>query len=351
MAFIPLNRVHWLYWLALLWCCAYLLLTLTWWQQYKQQDLQLQQTTALLPWVKPVQTLIRHLQTERGLSAGQVTPSLPYKPALQIQYLLTDAAWRDLSLALQQQTSRELLALQRLLAQTPLTALRQQVLYNGLESTPTDGVAIIKAYSAVIKPLLQYVQQLQQDGVLDWQQHSSAISQLTEMIERSGLERAMLHIAMAEQDMSAARYQSYVFVMNELQDLQSAFEERCPPAVLQQWQQWQQQPRYQQLTKVREQALNQQFLMAPALWFSLSSDNINLLYQLQQKLQLQLQQDLTDGQQTRLEAMQQLKLHQQYILLLLLLILWRMHRLNITTAKLRPQQRLPGTFGQQIEQG
>lgn len=351
MAFIPLNRVHWLYWLALLWCCVYLLLTLTWWQQYKQQELALRQTTELLPWVEPVQTLIRNLQTERGLSAGQVTPSLPYKPALHIQYLLTDAAWRDLTVALQQQTTAELSAVQRLLAQNPLTALRQQVLYNGLESTPADGAVIIKAYSAVIKPLLQYVQLLQQDGALQWQQHSSAISQLTEMIERSGLERAMLHIAMAEQDMSAARYQNYVFVMNELQDHQSAFEELSPAAVLQQWQKWQQQQPYQQLTNLREQALNQQFSMAPALWFSLSTDNINLLYQLQQQLQLALQQDLADARQTRLEGMQQLQLHQQYILLLLLLILWRMHRLNITTATPKQQNSLSGAFAQQIEQG
>jgi|GEM_PF-2825444 len=351
MAFIPLNRVHWLYWLALLWCCVYLLLTLTWWQQYKQQELQHRQTTELLPWVEPVQRLIRNLQTERGLSAGQVTPSLPYKPALHIQYLLTDAAWRDLTVALQQQTIPELSAMQRLLAQNPLTALRQQVLYNGLESTPADGAVIIKAYSAIIKPLLQYVQLLQQDGALEWQQHSSAISQLTEMIERSGLERAMLHIAMAEQEMSAARYQNYVFVINELQDHQSTFEELCPAAVLQQWQNWQQQLPYRQLTKVREQALNQQFSVAPALWFSLSSDNINQLYQLQLELQVLLQQDLATARQTGQQAVQQLKLHQQYMLLLLLLILWRMHRLNITTANQQPQQSLPGVFQHQIEQG
>lgn len=351
MAFIPLNRVHWLYWLALLWCCVYLLLTLSWWQQYKHQELQLQQTAALLPWVEPVQTLIRNLQTERGLSAGQVTPSLPYKPALQIQYLLTDAAWRDLTVALEQQTAPAQSVLMKVLAQNPLPALRQQVLYNGLESTPVDGAIIIKAYSAVIKPLLQYVQQLQQDGDMPWQQHSNAISQLTEMIERSGLERAMLHMAMAEQEMSAARYQNYVFVMNELRDHQSAFEERSPAAVLQDWQQWQQQQHYQQLTEVREQALNQQFSVPPALWFSLSSTNINQLYQLQQDLQLQLQQDLTEGRQTRLEAMQQLQLHQQYMLLLLLLILWRMHRLNIITAKERPQPKSTVSFQQQIGQG
>lgn len=329
MAFIPLKRVHWLYWLALLWCSVYLLLNLSWWQQTNQQGEQIRQTEQLLPVLLPVQHLIQQLQLERGLSAGLVTPSLPYKPALQIQYLLTDAAWRDLSLQLaQHRLTPEHPQLNQLIRQQPLLALRQQVIYNGMDVMPTDGASVIKAYSAVIKPLLQFVQSLRQDGKSDWQQHSTAISSLTDAIERAGLERALLHIATAEQEMTAGRHQNYVFVVNEQRDFLKEFAAKSPATVLTLWQQWQQSATYQELVLVREQALLQQFSVTPAQWFSLASQNINQLYQLQQQLQLQLQQDLAKAQLLRQQMLLQLELHQQLIVLLLLLLLWRMYRLN-----------------------
>lgn len=351
MAFIPTTRVHWLYWLALVWCSVYLLMNLSWWLQNNQQQQLLNQSTQLMRVVPPVQFLIHQLQTERGLSAGQVTPSLPYKPALQLQYLLTNAAWRDLTQVLDQQPAApEQSTLRQLMEKTPLMALRQQVLHHDYDTTAVDGADIIQAYSAVIKPLLKYLRLLQQDGEQDWQRHSRAMMQLTEMIERSGLERAMLHIAMAEQEMSAARYQTYVFTISELRDHQLRFEHNASDAVHLQWQQWQQQARYQQLMATREQALKQQFSVAPALWFALSTDNINQLYLLQQQLRAQLMQDVADANLVRQQMAEQLQLNQKYMVLVLLLLLWRMHRLNIMP---RPERTTsPRSTGwQQIEQG
>ncbi|WP_306519120.1 nitrate- and nitrite sensing domain-containing protein [Rheinheimera sp.] len=349
MAFIPLNRVHWLYWLALLWCSVYLLLTLFWWQQTHQQGEQIRRTEQLMPLLLPVQHLIQQLQLERGLSAGQVTPSLPYKPALQIQYLLTDAAWRDLSVVLEQhRPSAENMPLNQLTRQHPLLALRQEVTYNGLDLMPTDGAAVIKAYSAVIKPLLQFVQLLRQEGKLDWQQHSTAISSLTEAIERAGLERALLHIATAEQEMTAGRHQNYVFVVNEQRDFLQEFEAKSPATVLTLWQQWQQSEAYQQLVLVREQALQQQFSVTPAQWFSLATQNINQLYLLQRQLQFQLQQDLAKAHLLRQQMLLQLQLHQQLIVLLLLLLLWRMYRLNRANQPVAKNARLESTMHNQF---
>lgn len=323
------KKVHWIYWLALLWFSVYLLLTLSWWQQNIKQHEQIQHIEQLLPWVEPVQELVKQLQTERGLSAGKVTPALSYEPALQIQYLLTDAAFRDLAVQLEQQISGpDTLHLKQFVQQNPLPALRQQVTYAGLDGIPLDGNAVIKAYSALIKPLLQFLQPLRQDADSQWQQHSLAIAALTEAIERAGLERAMLHIANAEQQMSASRYQNYVIVVNERLSFIDVFQQHSPAPIQQRWVKWKEGDVFKQLTQWREQALAQEFIVPPEQWFLMATQHINFLYQLQHQLQLQLNDELQQAGFTLELQLEQLQIRQQLIALLLLLLLWRMYRLQ-----------------------
>ncbi len=79
------KKVHWIYWLALLWFSVYLLLTLSWWQQNIKEREQIQHIEQLLPWIEPVQQLVKQLQAERGLSCQArslllcLMKNLPYK--------------------------------------------------------------------------------------------------------------------------------------------------------------------------------------------------------------------------------------------------------------------------------
>jgi hypothetical protein len=323
------KKVHWIYWLALLWFSVYLLLTLSWWQQNIKEREQIQHIEQLLPWIEPIQQLVKQLQTERGLSAGKVTPALSYEPALQIQYLLTDAAFRDLAVQLEQQKpGSDTLLLQQFLQNNPLPALRQQVTFAGLDGIPLDGATVIKAYSALIKPLLQFLQPLRQDADSQWQQQSLAIAALTEATERAGLERAMLHIANAEQQMSASRYQNYVIVVNERLSFIDIFQENSPASIQQRWLNWKNGTVFKQLTQWREQALQQEFKVPPAQWFLTATQNINFMYQLQHQLQQQLNNELKQAGATLELQQEQLQLRQQLFALLLLLLLWRMYRLQ-----------------------
>lgn len=341
------KKVHWMYWLALLWFSVYLLLTFSWWQQNIKEREQIQHIEQLLPWVEPVQQLVQQLQTERGLSAGKVTPALSYEPALQIQYLMTDAAFRDLAVHLEQQKSGpDTLHLQQFVQQNPLPALRQQVTYAGLDGTPLDGASVIKAYSALIKPLLQFLQPLRQDADSQWQNHSLAIAALTEAIERAGLERAMLHIANAEQQMSASRYQNYVIVVNERLSFIDVFQQHSPMNIQQSWQEWKEGAVFKQLTQWREQALAQEFQVPPAQWFLMATKHINFLYQLQHQLQHQLSAELKQAGVALELQLDQLQLRQQLIALLLLGLLWRMYRLQCqrTDTKLHTTNKLHNQF-------
>lgn len=323
------QRVHWTYWLALMWFSVYMLLTLFWWQQNIKEREQIQHVEQLMPWVTPIQLLIQQLQAERGLSAGKVTPALSYEPALQIQYLLTDAAWRDLSLKLEQQnTGADTQLLQQFFRQNPLPALRQEVTYAGLEGMQLDGAAVIKAYSTLIKPLILFLQPLRQGADTKWQQHSMAIAALTEAIERAGLERAMLHIANAEQQMSASRYQNYVIVVNERLAFIEDFQTHSPDNIKTVFGEWKEGPVFKQLTLLREQALAQQFTVAPDEWFALATEHINFMFRLQYQLQLQTTNELHQASLLLKEQLQQLQLRQELIALLLLGLLWRMYRLQ-----------------------
>lgn len=334
------KKVHWIYWLALLWFSAYLLLTLSWWQQNIKEREEIRHLEQLLPWVEPVQQLVRQLQTERGLSAGKVTPALSYEPALQIQYLLTDAAFRDLVVSLEQQKlAPGTTQLQYFVQQNPLPALRQQVIYAGLDSVPLDGASVIKAYSDLIKPLLQFLQPLHQEAGSQWQQHSLAIAALTEAIERAGLERAMLHIANAEQQMSASRYQNYVIVVNERLSFIEIFQKHSPAHIQQRWLAWKEDAGFKQLTQWREQALAQEFTVPPEQWFLTATKHINFMYQLEHQLQLQLSDELQQAGLALELQMEQLQLRRQLMAVLLLGLLWRMYRLQYRQTD---KQQLPG---------
>ncbi len=138
----------------------------------------------------------------------------------------------------------------------------------------------------------------------------------------------MLHIANAEQQMSASRYQNYVIVVNERLSFIDVFQQNSPASIQQRWLNWKNGAVFKQLTLWREQALDQEFMVPPEQWFLMATQNINFMYQLQYQLQQQLNDELQQAGFTLELQQEQLQLRQQLIALLLLLLLWRMYRLQ-----------------------
>ena len=71
----------------------------------------------------------------------------------------------------------------------------------------------------------------------------------------------------------------------------------------------------------------------------MATQNINFMYQLQRQLQLQLNDELQQADFTLVLQLEQLHLRQQLITLLLLLLLWRMYRVQ---HQFKDHNHLPG---------
>ena len=94
------NSQKWMFWLILSVVTIYLTLTLHWLLLNQQQQQKLHTTLEALPLLIPVQQLTQQLQAERGMLSGFATQKLPVRPAIELQQLQTDAAWRDLQLVI-----------------------------------------------------------------------------------------------------------------------------------------------------------------------------------------------------------------------------------------------------------
>ena len=141
--------------------------------------------------------------------SGFSTERLPSRPPIELQQLQTDAAWRELEITLadnQPAATTFNQYLSTLPKQHQLFLLRQHVIEKQLSSTEVKVT-----YTNLLQPLLNFTDYLQQKNKLASLGNAlAAIQSLTEALERAGLERATLHIAFAEQQMSPSRYQSYV---------------------------------------------------------------------------------------------------------------------------------------------
>jgi len=319
------NNQIWIFWLLTTIVTLYLLLTLNWLAKNQQQQLKLQTTLDAVPLLLPLQQLGRQLQAERGMLSGFATQQLPARPPIELQQLQTDAAWRDLELALadtQAQTlSSYLLTLPK---QQQLFLLRQQVIEHQLSSTQVK-----QAYTELLLPLLGFAQYLQTKNELAQLRGAlSGIQTLTEALERAGQERATLHIAFAQRQMSPSRYQSYVILMNEQLDYLRQVPSFASAELQQEWLMVQSQIENGAFTELRDLALAQQFEGDPALWFALASSRIDQLYQFRTKLCHQLQRLTEDMAQQLDKTNQQLLTQLQTLLLIFLLTAWRLYRLH-----------------------
>jgi Fe2+ transport system protein B len=321
------SSQRWIFWLLLIIASIYLALTLNWILNNQQQQYKLQTTLNALPLLLPVQQLTQQLQTERGMLAGFATQQLPSRPPIELQQLQTDAAWRDLELTLAEQQAISETAqdyLKTLPEKTQLLLLRQRISDQQLNSSD-----IKRAYSALLRPLLDLADYLQQKNELTGlTKPLAAIVVLTEALERAGQERATLHVAFAEQQMSASRYQSYIILVNEQMDYLQQFAALSSPELQQQWLMVQSQFENGAFIEQREQALAQDFDGDATLWFTLASTRMDKIYQLRAELcqQLLLQAHHMDLQLE--QVFQQLVKQLQWLLLIYLLLIWRIYRLH-----------------------
>lgn len=320
------SSQKWTFWLLLMIVTVYLFLTFKWLIQNQQQQLKLQTTLVALPLLIPIQQLSQQLQAERGLLSGFATQQLPKRPAVELQQLQTDAAWRDLQLVLNAQfTSAQHLKeyLLTLPKQQQLYLLRQKVLEQQLNSTQVK-----RSYTELLQPFLNLAEYLQLKNELPGLTRPlSSIAALTHALELAGQERATLHMAFAEQQMQPSRYQSYVILVNEQMDFLEKFSQLTSPALQQQWRLVQSQFENSAFFELRNQALAQQFEGDAALWFGLASTRIDRIYQLRAELchQLQLQAHEMDDELRR--SFQQFVTQSQWLSLLFLLLVWRLYRL------------------------
>jgi hypothetical protein len=304
----------------------------------QQQHHKLQTTLDALPLLLPLQQLTQQLQAERGMLSGFATQQLPSRPPIELQQLQTDAAWRGLELVLadsQPATTTFNQYLSTLPKKQQLFLLRQQVLETQLSSTEVK-----LQYTRLLQPLLHFPEYLQQKNELASLSNSlSAILSLTEALERAGLERATLHVAFAEQQMSPSRYQSYVILVNEQMDFLQQFAALSAPELQQQWLTVQSHFENGAFIDLREQALTQQFDGDPALWFALATTRIDKIYQLRTELCQQLQLLAQGMDQQFGHANQQLRTQLESLLLVFLLLVWRLYRLHYVCSPRMPQIR------------
>lgn len=320
------SSQKWTFWLILMIVTVYLLLTFKWLIQNHQQQLKLQTTLDTLPLLIPIQQLSQQLQAERGLLSGFVTQQLPVRPAVELQQLQTDAAWRDLDLVLNAQVTSSK-HLEEYLVTLPkaqhLYLLRQKVLEQQLNSTQVK-----RSYTELLKPFLNLAEYLQlQNELPGLNRPLSSIAALTHALELAGQERATLHMAFAERQMQPSRYQSYVILVNEQMDFLQKFSQLSTPALHQQWRVVQTQFENSAFFELRNQALAQQFEGDAALWFGLASERIDRIYQLRTELCYQLQQQADEMDHELRRSFEQFVTQSQCLSLLFLLLVWRLYRL------------------------
>lgn len=332
------SSQKWIFWLLLIIVSIYLALTMNWLFKNQQQHLKLQTMSNVLPLLLPLQQLAQQLQTERGMLAGFATQQLPTRPPVELQQLQTDAAWRDLGLVLADnqaitETNADYLAL--LPKQQQLFLLRQQIIDQQLSSSDVK-----RAYTGILLPLLEFAGYLQEKNQLAaLTRPLSALVALTEALERAGQERATLHVAFAEQEMSASRYQSYVILVNEQTDYLQQFANLSSAELQQLWLMTQSQFENGAFIELREQALAQQFDGDVTLWFMLASARMDKIYQLRTDLCQQLQQQIYLMEQQLEQTNQQFMAQLQLLLLIFLLVVWRLYRLHAISKPLLNQIR------------
>lgn len=320
------SSQKWTFWLLLIIVTVYLLLTFKWLIQNQQQQLKLQTTLVALPLLIPIQQLSQQLQAERGLLSGFATQQLPERPAVELQQLQTDAAWRDLHLILNAQFTPSK-NIQEYVATLPkqqhLFLLRQKVMEHQLNSTQVK-----RSYTELLQPFLNLAEHLQvKNELLGLTKPLSSIAALTHALELAGQERATLHMAFAERQMQPSRYQSYVILVNEQMDFLEKFSQLTSPALQQQWRFVQSQFENSAFFELRDQALAQQFEGDAALWFTLASARIDRIYQLRSELCRQLQQQANDMDHQLRHSFQQFVTQSQWLSLIFLLLVWRLYRL------------------------
>lgn len=327
------SSQKWIFWLLLIIVSIYLALTLNWVVKNEQQQQKLQRMLESLPLLLPLQQLTQQLQTERGMLAGFATQKLATRPPIELQQLQTDAAWRDLKVMLDAnphivETTADYLAL--LPNQQQLFLLRQQISEQQLNSSDVK-----RSYTGLLLPLLDFTGYLQNKNQLTGlAKPLAALIALTEALERAGQERATLHVAFAEQQMSPSRYQSYIILVNEQTDYLQRFTELSSAQLQQQWLLTQSHFENGAFIELREQALAQQFDGDVTLWFTLATARMDKIYQLRTELcELILQQAQTMAHQTE-QINQQFIAQLQLLLLIFLLLVWRLYRLHTVSAPL-----------------
>ncbi len=321
------NSQKWIFWLLLMVNAIYLALTLNWEVNNQQQHHRLQNTLSALPLLLPAQQLTQQLQVERAMLAGFATQQLPVRPPIEQQQMQTDVAWRNLELFINDHPNlaqSEADYLSALPEPQVLFSLRQNIAAHKLSSTEVK-----RAYSALLRPLLDLAEHIQQQNELaGLAKPLSAIVALTEAIERAGQERALLHVAFATHQMSASRYQSYVILVGEQKDYLQRFSQLVSPDLQQQWLKVQSQFEEGTFVQLREQALARQFTGDVTLWFALANARIDQIYQLRFEMCMQLLQQAKFMDQQLKNTFQQLLLQLQWLLIIFLLCAWRLYRLH-----------------------
>jgi len=321
------SSQKWIFWLLLIIVSIYMAIILNWVIKNQQQHHKLQTISDVLPLLLPLQQLSQQLQAERAMLAGFATQQLPTRPPVELQQLQTDAAWRDLLLVLADhqvtfETAADYMAL--LPTQQQLFLLRQQIIDQQLSSTEVK-----RAYTGLLLPVLDFAGYLQEKNQLPaLVKPLATLVALTEALERAGQERVTLHLAFAEQQMSASRYQSYVILVNEQTDYLQQFAHLSSAALQQQWLMTQSQFENGAFIELREQALAQQFDGDETLWFILSTARMDKIYQLRTDLCQQLQQQIYLLLQQLKQTNQPFIAQLQFLLLIFLCVVWRLYRLH-----------------------
>lgn len=293
------------------------------WQQTRQSSAVTAQMTVV---VKAVD-LVHELQKERGLSAGYLNSQATELPIeLSQQRSLVD---QQSSLFLQQlqqgssafQRKEQLNLLQHI--ETKLNALSQH--RSQVSSKSLNAAEMIRYYSdlnqqllSIAQSVLKFNSDMQLNGPLN------ALYSWSEAKERAGLERAQLNAVLSKGSFTPENYAAYLSNIAQQQLFFAQFQQFASS----EQQQWldEQQPKFSEMLKIRQQATAQNLTATPKQWFELSTARINQLKLMEQQLTAQILQLAEQSYQYSYQSFLWLVAINLLVLLAVIFLAWQVIR-------------------------
>ena len=249
---------------------------------------EMSQTTAASAEALEISQVITTLQRERGASGVFISSrGASMREELAAFRDDSDAAIGQMRSRVDQQTPLMIETLQALDALTELRAQVSALSLNGSESGTR--------YTAIINLLIDYTQALEANiNDPELLRLLSGLNEFVEMKERAGRERALLGMAFAQNSVNVELLTRFSKNLGEFGVYLDAFERRAPAELKAELEQVMQAPVSQQVASLQrlaaETPIGEALEIKPQDWFKLSTERIDLMGRIEEKLGQQVNQ-------------------------------------------------------------